>query len=236
MKLNLFLCLVFVAALCDALSSVPDFEEFEQVKERCDKKGGNGTFEKVKIARNQTETCLHNLIDPDTIKNELEEAKKTGSMDEVFLKYCKKRPEMRACVKIFYDAFEPCLEEDEKNAANLTAVIATQLGDFACFKDGDRLAMFVAEGGVECIQSRSEGIQNCFNKTIQFNPDTFSPTTLPKLVVDKKFCDGVTEIQTCVVDDLEKCTESTPANIIDAVFKFIKKTLCKNVKKRDVIY
>ncbi|XP_056639026.1 27 kDa hemolymph protein-like [Diorhabda sublineata] len=236
MKLNLLLCLVFIAAVCDALPSVPDFEDFEQVKQRCDKKAGNGTFDKVKTARDQTETCLHNLVDLETVEKELEEAKKTGSMDEVFLKYCKKRPQMKNCVKIFYDAFEPCLEEDEKNAVNLTANVVSELGNFACFKDGDRLAMFVAEGGVECIKSRSDGIQNCFNKTIKFNPDTFSLNTIPKLTVNKKFCDDLTEIQGCVVTDLEKCEESTPANIIEAVFKFIKKTVCKDITKRHVVY
>ncbi|CAG9817050.1 unnamed protein product [Phaedon cochleariae] len=80
------------------------------------------------------------LINIETLKNEVEEAKKTGSMDEVFGRYCNKRPQMTDCLKKTRDAIAPCLEENEKNAINFTANIVKQLGDFACVKDGDRIA------------------------------------------------------------------------------------------------
>ncbi|CAG9860593.1 unnamed protein product [Phyllotreta striolata] len=225
-----------IVGFCLADPAIPDLDDFEALKDRCDKKAGNGTFEKIKAARMETQTCIENLISIDAFKTELEVSRQSGSMDEVFNKYCKKIPKFRACIKKTYDALEPCLEEKEKNAVNFTSNIVQQLGEFACFKNGDRLAMFVAEGGADCLKSRSEGIQNCVNETIKFNPETFSANSIPNLVVDKRVCDDLVKIQTCVVKDMENCPKSTPANLIDALFKFVKKIACKDVVKRSILF
>nr|XP_023020011.1 uncharacterized protein LOC111508663 [Leptinotarsa decemlineata] len=232
MKCSVFILLLL--GLCAAeIPEIPELDDLEDLKERCDTKGGTGTFEKVKVAKNETETCLKKLIDVEKFKNEIEEAKKTGSMDEVFAKYCNKRSEMEACIRKTYNALEPCLESNEKQVINFTANILKQLGDFVCAKDGDRLAMFVAEGGVTCIKSRSEGIKDCLNQTLKFNPATFSPESMHSFTIDKKKCDDITSIQNCIVKDLEEnCEESTPANIIDALFRFVKRSACKDVKRR----
>ncbi|KAJ8975856.1 hypothetical protein NQ317_015893 [Molorchus minor] len=195
----------------DLPTDLPDLDDFEAIKERCDRKGGAGTFDKVKTAQEKTVTCIGDIINVDTVKSELEEAKKTGSMDEVFGKYCKKRPQIRECIKKTYDAIQPCLEESEKKALNFTADMVTKIGEFACFRDGDRLAMFIAEGGLECLSSRVDGIKNCINETLKFNPATFSPNSIPDLTVDKKKCDDLSTIQQCVVKDLEdNCKRTTP--------------------------
>ncbi|CAH1104370.1 unnamed protein product [Psylliodes chrysocephalus] len=231
MRSESIVVLGLILGTCLAVPTIPDLDDFDALKERCNKKAGNGTFEKIKIARDETQTCLENLIDIDAFKNELDESKKTGSMDEVFDKYCKKRPQFRECLKKTYDAVKPCLEQNENNAINLTSNILQQLGDFACFKNGDRLAMFVAEGGADCLQSRSDAIQNCVNATLKFNPDSFSPNSIPNLIVTEKVCDDLGKIQSCVVKDMEDHCKSTPANIIDALFRFVKKITCKDIKK-----
>lgn len=83
---------------------------------------------------------MKGLIDIEVAKNELEEAKKTGSMDEVFGKYCNKRPQAKECVLSFIDSIKPCLEETEKQALNVTLGVVKQLSEFVCFRDGDRIA------------------------------------------------------------------------------------------------
>lgn len=232
-------CFVFavilLVGLCQAEipASVPDLDDFEAIKERCEKKAGAGTYEKVKTAGEEAQKCIKAIIDVEKIKTEVEEAKKTGSMDEVFGKYCGKRPQIKECVKKVYDAAQPCLEESEKNALNVTGNILTQISDFACYRDGDRIAMFVAEGGVECLNSRVESIKSCVNQTLKFNPATFSPNSIPNLTIDKKKCDDLTTIQNCIVKDLEDhCSKTTPANVIDALFRFVKKSACKEAKTK----
>lgn len=111
--------------------------------------------------------------------------------------------------------------------------------------------MFVAEGGVECLKSHVEGIKNCFNATFKINPENISFNSVPNLSITKEKCkyvkieiikkifnqfkmfsSDITTVQNCVVEELEKCTDSTPANIVDALFKFVKKSACKNIQRR----
>ncbi|XP_076265549.1 27 kDa hemolymph protein-like [Rhynchophorus ferrugineus] len=235
------LILVLVAALCSAEIVLPDnlndIQDIPAVKERCQKKGSPDTYDRIKAAAKETKTCLQGKINPDQIKSELDEAKKTGSMDEVFGKYCKKRPEIKECILRTVNISKECLEENEKTALDNAIRVIDEILDFACFRDGDRLAMFVAEGGVECISSRKDQIKDCVNATLKIDVSGLSltslPTSLPSLGVDKKKCDDFGKIQECVVTDLENhCKDTTPSNIVDALFKFIKKTGCKNLKQR----
>lgn len=40
----------------------------------------------------------------------------------------------------------------------------------------------------------------------------------------------MTRLQSCLVNELEKCSDPTPANIVDSIFNFIKRvTPCKNI-------
>lgn len=84
--------------------------------------------------------CVEAQVNVTTIQEELEVAKKTGSMDEVFAKYCKKIPDVMNCVKNVTEAFKPCLEDKEKESLKILANITESLLDFACYKDGDRIA------------------------------------------------------------------------------------------------
>ncbi|CAH1998336.1 unnamed protein product [Acanthoscelides obtectus] len=223
-----------VADLPLEIPQIPKLGDFEAVKERCEKKAGAGTYEKLEKAIEETKTCIKELVNVEKVKEEVEEAKKTGSMDEVFGRYCKKRPELRECFMKTYNAAEPCLEEIERQAVNTTEHILNQIGDFVCFKDGDRIAMFVAEGGVECLKSRTDAIKNCVNDTVKFNPSSLG-NSIPNLSMDQKKCDDMKKIQECIVKDLETgCDDSTPANVVDALFRFVKKIACKDIKKRSV--
>lgn len=54
--------------------------------------------------------------------------------------------------------------------------------------------------------------------------------------LNSTFSSKINTVQTCVVEELEKCKDSTPANIVDALFKFVKKSACKNNKQRRSTY
>lgn len=61
-------------------------------------------------------------------------------MDEVFGKYCARTPAFKNCVKSFIDTLKECLEEGEKTTLNNVLDLLKRLGEFVCYKDGDRLA------------------------------------------------------------------------------------------------
>lgn len=98
------------------------------------------TYNFFQTAAVSLKDCIQALGNVTTFHDELEEAKKTGSMDEVFGKYCAKTPQVKTCIKDFRVHLEACLDSTEKTALNTTLDIVRRLGEFLCYKDGDRLA------------------------------------------------------------------------------------------------
>lgn len=84
--------------------------------------------------------CVQNNINVTVAQAELEEAKKTGSMDEVFAKYCKRIPNYMDCIQNVTEAARPCLEDKEKESLNVVLNVTESLLNFMCYKDGDRIA------------------------------------------------------------------------------------------------
>ncbi|RZC34399.1 DUF1397 domain containing protein [Asbolus verrucosus] len=172
----------------------------------------------------EVQTCIESHLNFSQIQLEVEEAKKTGSMDEVFGKYCKKYPEIHQCLEGVTDKVRPCLDLNEQDTLNKTLEIVQELKEFVCFKDGDRIAMFIAEGGVECMESKKDQLQECANKTIGARiPTDMSMNSLPRFLFSERDCSDFDKIRSCFNVELEKCKDSTPANIVDAFFKFLKK-------------
>nr|CAI5855143.1 unnamed protein product [Callosobruchus analis] len=88
--------------------------------------------------------------------------------------------------------------------------------------------VFVAEGGIECMDEQRQGVQDCLNKTLGARlPDTdeLSITNIPTFLFSAKECQDFDTVRTCINAELEKCKDSTPANIVDAFFKFLKKQM-----------
>lgn len=94
----------------------------------------------VQASKDKVQECLTSHLNQTQIMEELEEAKKDGSMDDIFGKYCKKREEILSCVTDVTNKVEKCLEPVEKDNMKLVLNITQNLIDFVCFKDGDRLA------------------------------------------------------------------------------------------------
>ncbi|KAJ8931796.1 hypothetical protein NQ314_015252 [Rhamnusium bicolor] len=162
-------------------TNLPKVEDVENVlKEKCEKEwrsgcSGNDQQENVKV-------CIERYVNFTVVQEELEKAKETGSMDEVFGKYCKKWPSIYKCFDDVTSTARLCMDDNEEKAFNKSLVILNELQEFMCYKDGDRLAMFVAEGGVECVQERKQGVQDCLNATLGARlpeSDNLSVATLP---------------------------------------------------------
>nr|XP_022911199.1 27 kDa hemolymph protein-like [Onthophagus taurus] len=198
------------------------------LKEKCLKVSGTeSTFEEVQEAKDTLISCFQGIVNVTAFKTELDEAKQRGAMEEVFGKYCKKKPELLGCVNGFQTTLEKCMEESEKETAKTIQNLTENLLDFMCYKDGDRVAMFIAEGGFECIESKKNEIQNCVNETFSdMIPKDMGIENLGSLIlIDDGKCDDFTKLQNCVTKKLEGCENQTPANVVDSLFKYIKKSL-----------
>ncbi|KAK6637628.1 hypothetical protein RUM44_008050 [Polyplax serrata] len=185
-------------------------------------------------AKNEATECIKGLVDINQLQEEMEKAKPTGDLDSVFKKYCKKTPEFKGCVSTFTDSLKPCLEEEEKQGMATVLNVTEQLAEFICYKEGDRIALFIAEGGPECLESSKDDVWKCvetvFKKHIP-NTEEVTINDIPLLLFKAEQCKDFHNLQTCVVKQLEKCKEPTPANIIDSLFNFVKKaTPCASYK------
>lgn len=96
----------------------------------------------------------------------------------------------------FTSALEPCLEPKEVEGKRTFVKIFKNLLNFVCYKDGDQIALFIAEKGPECFDERKDELISCMNSTFyDYLPsqkeveERTVPTELPQLVM------GVTQCQ-----------------------------------------
>ncbi|KAJ6644216.1 27 kDa hemolymph protein, partial [Pseudolycoriella hygida] len=219
-------------------SSLPTQDDAKKLfKEKCEK-ASNGTEAFVK-AENATEVfkeCLMNLIDFEALQKEIDVAQPNGDLDTVFNKYCRKRTTAFDCMKDFTVAVEPCLSEQENSSKQIFVNIFTNLLNFVCHKDGDQIALFIAERGPECFNDKKDAITKCVNATMSGYIPSETPTidSLPQLIMGEKQCADMNTLQHCIVKELESCEESTPANLVESLFKFVRnETPCANMTATD---
>ncbi|KAL2731373.1 27 kDa hemolymph protein-like [Vespula squamosa] len=229
-------------------SALPSIQEATNLfEQKCKKNGGPNAFQNAKHAQTEMEKCLKSLINMTELNAEMENAKPKGELDEVFKKYCRRSPILKTCVNNFTTAIEPCLEQRERENKRIVLNITESLLNFICYKEGDRIALFIAAGGPDCFQSKQQEIQDCVNTTFGSYIPTADPATgamptlesLPSLIFDDKECTDMNNLQHCIVRELEKCSDPTPGNIMESIFRFIKKvtpceTLLVNIRSAAV--
>lgn len=90
----------------------------------------------------------------------------------------------------FTVAIEPCLDEKEIANKRTFVNIFTNLLNFVCHKDGDQIALFIAEKGPECFNDKKDGLIHCINSTLSSYIPTETPTleNLPQLVMGVQQC------------------------------------------------
>ncbi|XP_065093033.1 27 kDa hemolymph protein-like [Ochlerotatus camptorhynchus] len=214
--------------------SLPSLEDIQRiVKDKCSRvAGSDAAYEQAQQSGQKLNECLQGLIDFSDLQSEIKEAKPTGDLDTVFNKYCRRRSIAIECINTFSNDVDVCLESDEKESKRILVNIVHGLLNFVCHKDGDQIALFIAEEGPECFEEQKQPLIDCFNSTMRGYLDEPSPQAsegIPKLVMGKKQCDDMDNLRDCFVRVLEDCKESTPANLVESLFKFVRReTPCAN--------
>ncbi|XP_011501440.1 PREDICTED: 27 kDa hemolymph protein-like [Ceratosolen solmsi marchali] len=224
------------------ISELPLDDAQNILKKKCEKNGGPGSYDIAKKAGVEVLGCIKDLVNFTILKEEMDKARPTGDLDEVFKKYCRKKPILKNCMADFTTAIEPCLEPEEKENKKIVHNITDKILNFICFKEGDRIALFIAAKGPECFQNKAKVITECANATsgsysskIPINPANGLAAlseikNIPSLIFDNKTCRNMDKLQTCVVTALEGCDDPTPANLLDSIFNYIKKvTPCEKM-------
>lgn len=105
--------------------------------------------------------------------------------------------------------------------------------EFVCHENGNQIALFIAEEGPECFTEKRPALENCFNSTMSKYTGGEMPSldNMPTLVIKEEHCEDMHKLEACIVNELEQCKETTPANLVEALFRFVRKeTPCKNYK------
>jgi len=149
-------------------------------------------------------------------------------LDVVFFKYCIKKNPAVTCLETFANATDPCLNAEEKAFKKIFIAMVKRILDFVCHNNGNHIALFIAENGPECFKSSTNNLVTCFNKAFdKYNLLSFESP--PTFKISQENCGDIKKFEDCVVSELEKCRESTSANLAEALFRYVKKeTVCKN--------
>ncbi|KAH8306822.1 hypothetical protein KR018_003781 [Drosophila ironensis] len=198
-------------------------------REKCKKVTGedNATFyAEIEKAATKMSMCISGVANLTALQEEMELAKPQGELDTVFHKYCLKAPQAEDCVREFNEKMQVCLTAEEKRHQETIARIGASLLGFACSRGGDQIALFVAEQGPECLEANKEAISNCLNQSFHNYipkdgqvPDLMSA---PELLFSPTHCVDLQRFEACVLHHLEQCSEITPANIVQSIFRFVK--------------
>uniref|UniRef100_W8AMQ5 27 kDa hemolymph protein n=1 Tax=Ceratitis capitata TaxID=7213 RepID=W8AMQ5_CERCA len=199
------------------------------------KEKGEEAFVEIENAVATLSDCATNILNFTALQAEIDEASPKGELDVVFNKYCNKQPEALNCISEFNNKIAACLDKDEKENQAVAMRIVKSLLSFICYKGGDQIALFIAEKGPECLDSKKDDIQNCVNSTFSgYIPKTGIEDikSLPKFVMGVKQCGEMEQLEKCIVQKLESCSEITPANIVESMFRFIKnETICHSMPR-----
>jgi len=210
-------------------------------EDKCLKFGGQKALDDWLKAQEDLIWCVLTNFDVTSIQDEIEAKKATGDLDVVFKKYCgvpvqKTRP----CIVDFLESSRHCLRSKDREGINVTMKMIDAAIDFVCHNSGDRMALFMAEEGIDCLTQRKEAILSCVNKTV---PELFKTVNNkiqstypmrrsvdPFLVFNQKNCRRGDNLRRCVEKELLQCNDPTPSNVVNAMFIAMwNSTPCKKI-------
>ncbi|EDX01901.1 27 kDa hemolymph protein [Drosophila yakuba] len=223
--------------------SVNDAKELIRNKciEVAGEEAGGEAFGEIESGFMVLTECLNGIVNYTAMQQEIQEASPKGELDVVFNKYCSRRSNAVECVDVFTAKLVPCLVPEEREGQDVIKQIIQSVLNFVCHKDGDKIALFIAEKGPECIESQKDNIQQCVNDTFSeyLNLSDLQENrikSMPKLTVGQKQCDEMLTLQACVVKKLEQCSDISPANLVESMFTFIRnQTLCRDNQKSPLV-
>lgn len=150
---------------------------------------------------------------------------------------CYLRLQVKGCVKDFFDVVDECWQKGDKVSKFIDEAVKFYCGDD---NGGERIAIFFAEGGLDCVQERGEEVKRCVeekngideetvHEQLSGNPEDLTDA-INKLKVPQsdEICKKITELHECASIGLKKCKDPTPENLMTSMLRQVGKALeCK---------
>lgn len=135
----------------------------------------------------------------------------------------------------FFDVVDDCWQKGDKVSRFIDEVVR-----FYCGEDnsGEKIAIFFAEGGLECLQTHGDEVKKCVEakQDLEINEDTLSNLNnldlndLASKRVPKtdEICTSIEQLHECASLGLRKCKDPTPENLMTSMLMQVGKALeCK---------
>lgn len=208
---------------------------FDKWEDRCLRVGGKDALDNWLEAQENLVYCVMQNFNINSIQNEIEEKKQTGDLDLVFKKYCgvpvnKTRP----CLVDFLKASRRCLKAEDQPSLDVTLSMIDSAIQFMCHNSGDRIALFMSEDGMGCLEDHQEDIMKCVNASV---PELFDLrkqySNIHLIVFSQENCRKGEALRICVENSLLKCKDPTPSNVVNSLLRSMQKaaTPCKGLMK-----
>lgn len=192
---------------------------FDKWEDRCLHVGGQKALDQWLRAQENLVYCVMQNFDINSIQSEVEAKKKTGDLDLVFKKYCGVPVEKtRPCLVDFLKVSRNCLRTKDQPSLDITLEMIDAAIDFMCHNRGDRIALFMAENGMDCVENHRESIMKCVNSSV---PELFNKreqySNIHLIVFSAENCRKGEAIRVCVEKSLLKCPDPTPSNVVNSL-------------------
>lgn len=195
------------------------------IKDACERNGGVVAFENLTNVWSEANDFHNNHFKE--FEHHVKEAKKAGNLSAAFKNYCLLSDPLIDHIRKLSDAAMKCSKLETRLTLDEVRNIAEKAIKFACENDGTRIALFVAEDGVECVMSKDKALVECGG-----NVASGGLNTLQNFNFTKGVCEDYTRIQGCMVKTLGECKKSAPAKVIDAFLnELYSSSPCLNLAK-----
>ncbi|KAI8429163.1 hypothetical protein MSG28_007708 [Choristoneura fumiferana] len=195
---------------------VEDVKVTELVTRMCTLNGAEDKVPKVLDAVENYERCVIGLFKDETLLQEVAAAIRNGDLNGVYKKYCSRAPQLANCSFTLLDSIALC----GGNAAitNLPAArnVVDQLLGFICHNDGERIALFIQEGGPQCFQQNAANLAKCTAYVVEEIESSQAPN---------ERCKVYDHASNCIVSTLSGCEPPTPANMTQALFANVRQAM-----------
>jgi len=138
----------------------------QQWLETCEHINGTQASEDIQTALFTLSDCVTSKINIVNITEEIKAAAPRGALDEVFTSYCNLVPGIKHCRTPMISALQVCLSHQRDDDLQLIDSAIDGALDFMCFKGGERIAIFLAENGTDCLYDNADRIASCINDTM----------------------------------------------------------------------
>ncbi len=200
----------------------------EALKMACLKRGGIEAYSKATQALSNMHRCVYSDVYPEfqTGTNIPE-----SDLAAVSKRYCDNLEAAKRCVLEFFDRIESCMSKNQKINRRMVQNAFVSTHSFVCANEGDHVAMFISERGVECLVTRQKGIEKCLETYVDgetLNDWMMESEEMRQMDLEdpeepfsqellRRRCKTGLKIRNCLASELLKCPSKVPANVVEAV-------------------